>query len=345
MAYKIKYTPAKQLSLIEKEWRSLEIGKEMTLFQSYDWYNMLLEYYIPEDTKNFVSVFAVIEDDGKACMIAPLWIITKNFRILNRKGVFFIGRYSFSDYLNFIYKNFDSEALNYLLADLHEKFGVNSFTFEDFRKSTSIYDYISNNYKLTSITEFPCVDLIVPHTLEEYKKMLSKNSRQNLRTANNRLKRDGKTLTFNLEDLDIDIEKCMMIRESKLMVKYNEFSLWRKYKYRIINRFRYTFPPFFPLKTYPKSKIMTAYDGERKLRAFFNYGYDPNGKAIRIMAAGTDLDFARYSPGILLMHHFITNAIEERKLKEIDFTRGDEKYKFALGGQQTKNLRFTISLK
>ena len=79
---------------------------------------------------------------------------------------------------------------------------------------------------------------------------------------------------------------------------------------------------------------MTACDEEGHLRAFFNYGYDSDGQCIRVMTAGTDLDFARYSPGVLLMYNFILNAIEAGQIKEIDFTRGDEKYKFSLGGQQ-----------
>ena len=175
--------------------------------------------------------------------------------------------------------------------------------------------------------------------------MLSKNSRQNLRTASNRLQKDGKSLVFNDDDKQADRNRCLEIRESKLAVKYAEFSLIRKYKYRIINRLRYAFPSFTPITHYSDSKLMTAYDDESNLRAFFNYAYDPSGKAIRIMAAGTDLDFARYSPGMLLMYHFIQKAIQEDKLLKIDFTRGDEKYKFALGGKLHENHSIWFHLK
>ena len=88
---------------------------------------------------------------------------------------------------------------------------------------------------------------------------------------------------------------------------------------------------------------MTASDDNGKLWAFFNYGYDPDGTCIRVMAAGTNLDFAYYSPGMLLMYNFILKVIQEGKIKEIDFTRGDEKYKFSLGGQQ--RLIHTIKFK
>lgn len=344
MAYTIKYVPAKDLELLQEEWKTLETGEEMTLFQSYEWYVMLLKHYIPEDTNNFESVYALVETDGQPCMIAPLWIIKRSFRILNRKGVYLIGRFSFSDYLNFIYQSFDSVAFDYLLKDLRKRYGIKKVCFEDLRESTSIYQYIVNSYHIIENKEFPCVSLQLPPSVEEYHKMLSKNSRQNLRTASNRLQKDGKTLIFNDDDQQVDRQECMKLREEKLSVKYADFSLFWKYKYRIINRLRYTFPFFTPITHYTKSKVMTAYDEEGKLRAFFNYGYDPDDKAIRIMAAGTDLDFARYSPGMLLMHQFILKSIQGGKLQVIDFTRGDEKYKFALGGELCLNhsIKFSI---
>ena len=345
MTYKVRYITAQRIHDIHDEWKTMETGEEMTLFQSYEWYEMLLQHYIPEDTRNFESVYALVEADGQPCLIAPLWIIKRSFRILNRKGVYLIGRFSFSDYLNFIYRHFDPDAFDYLMKDLHQEYGVSQLTFENFREASSIYRHIVNSYPITENKEFPCVSLQLPSSIDEYNKMLSKNSRQNLRTANNRLQKDGKKLIFNDDDLQVDKQQCLELRDSKLSVKYAEFSLWRKYKYRIINRLRYTFPFFTPITHYPKGKVMTAYDEDGKLRAFFNYGYDPDEKAVRIMAAGTDLDFARYSPGMLLMHQFILKAIQQGRLRTVDFTRGDEKYKFALGGELCMNhsVKFSIS--
>ena len=339
MAYTIRYVPAKDLERIQDEWKALETGEEMTLFQSYEWYQMLLEKYIPEDTKNFESVYAVVKADGKACMIAPLWIIKRSFRILNKKGGYIIGRFSFSDYLNFIYLTFDADAFDFLMKDLRRRYCIKKICFEDFRESTSIYQHVIKSYSIIENKKFPCVTLQLPHTIEEYNKMLSKNSRQNLRTANNRLQKDGKALIFNDDDQQVDRQECLRLREAKLSVQFSSVSKWRKYKYRIINHLRYSFPFFTPVTYYPHSKIMTAYDGQGKLRAFFNYAYDYNKKTIRIMAAGTDLDFARYSPGMLLMHQFIEEAIKQGQLEIVDFTRGGEPYKFALGGNLCYNHR------
>lgn len=343
MAYEVRYIGGKQLDEIREEWIVLQTGNEMTMFQSYQWYEMLQDHYVPADTREYESIYAVVESDGKPCMIAPLWVVKKTFRILNQKGVYLLGRCSFSDYLNLIYQHFDECAFDYLLNDLSQRYGVKYCFFENFRESTSTYRYILDSYKIYKDSNHPCVGLCVSSCTEEYHKSLSKNSRQNLRTANNRLKKDGRSLIFNFDDHQIDRSRCLELRESKLIAKYNDFPLMLKYKYRILNRFRYHFPSCSPISNYSEGKVMTAYDDKGNLRAFFNYGYDPSGMCIRVMAAGTDLDFAFYSPGMLLMYNFILEVIQEGKVKEIDFTRGDEKYKFSLGGHQS--LIHTIKFK
>lgn len=337
MTYKIRYIESKNLDQIRNEWTELQTGKEMTLFQSYQWYQMLLEYYVPKDTREFESIYAVVESDGQPNMIAPLWVVKKTFRILNQKGVYLLGRGSFSDYLNFVYKDFDAGAFDFLLSELSHKYGITYYFFENLREFTSTYRHILNSYRVCKRSECSCVSINLPCSVEEYHKLLSKNSRQNLRTANNRLKKDGRNLVFNFDDHMIDRNRCLEIREAKLIAKYTNISLLVKYKYRILNRLRYHFPSFTPITSYYGSKVMTASDEDGNLRAFFNYGYDSGGTCIRVMAAGTDLDFARYSPGMLLMYNFILKAIQEGKIEEIDLTRGDEKYKLSLGGQQVFN--------
>lgn len=131
-----------------------------------------------------------------------------------------------------------------------------------------IHIQLSHGASIIENKKFPCVTLQLPHTIEEYNKMLSKNSRQNLRTANNRLQKDGKTLIFNDDDQQVDRQECMRLREAKLSVKYADFSLYWKYKYRIIHRLQYRFSSFNPLTHFSHSKVMTAHDENGVLRAF-----------------------------------------------------------------------------
>lgn len=345
MNYSVDYFPSKRLCDIKDIWKTLEQGKDMSLFQSYDWYIMLLNCYIPEDTNNFISVFAVVSCDNHPCMIAPLWIIKHSFRFINKKGIYLLGRDSYSDYLNFIYQQFDGNAFDYLIADIVKKYNVRKCTFENIRESTDFYQHIIhfNCYSAEDVRE-SCVSLDVPTSLEGYQSLLSKNARQNLRTANNRLLKDGRNLILCFDDKEVDKNHCLEIRESKLSVKYAKVSSLRKYKYRFVNKLLYHFPRFTPILTYSKSKVMTAKDENGNVRAFFHYAYDSDGHCVRVMSAGTDLDYARYSPGMLLMYGFIKWIIEEGTVHVVDFTRGDEKYKFVLGGDLNYNHKITISI-
>ena len=52
-----------------------------------------------------------------------------------------------------------------------------------------------------------------------------------------------------------------------------------------------------------------------------------------MMGVGIDEQYSWYSPGILSVIEFIQSCYETEKIRYIDFTRGDEKYKFIVGGK------------
>lgn len=332
----VKYVPVSGLEDIKKEWLTLESGKEMTLFQTYGWYRMLRQCYIPHDNYNFESIFALVCKGTKCYLIAPLWIIKHNFRILNKRGAYILGRDGCSDYLNMIYDIFEPNAFNSLVEDLRKKYNIKLFYFEGLMESSSLYKHILKSAtKIYHDDKEPYVYLEIPSSLQTYNSLLSKHSRQNLRTANNRLTKDGIIMTYNYDDDSVDKQKCITIRDSKLSIEYAKFSWYKIHKYRLINRIRFRFPRYMPLLTYHASKVMVAYIGE-DICAFFNYTYDDARKAVVIFTAGTNLDYARYSPGMLLMYNFIKTMIERQDYNIIDFTRGNEMYKLSLGGNEGK---------
>jgi CelD/BcsL family acetyltransferase involved in cellulose biosynthesis len=89
---------------------------------------------------------------------------------------------------------------------------------------------------------------------------------------------------------------------------------------------------------------MTAVDADGKLCASFNYGISPDGRSIVLMGVSTNPEFAKYSPGILLLFNFIENTITHNTYDFIDFTRGNESYKYALGGKEHIIKHFTITI-
>ncbi len=332
MNYSITYYSPEKLSQLETIWKNLEKGQDMTYFQSYNWYTMLNNCYVPQDTSDFTSIFAVVKRDNEAILIAPLWVVFKTFKWVNKKGIYFLGREGWSDYLNFIYKDFDSNALMFLLKSVVDKYKVHSFKFSELKESALSYRFLQSCMNLGEGNKGICVALELPDTLESYSKMLSKNARQNIRTAHNRLKKDGKEVRFVFDDKDTDKELCRNMREQRWVEKFKHISKLRLLKYRIMHRLTFHFKPYLPFICYNDGHFLTTYI-DNKLSSFFFYLIDDEHRQISVIAAGVDLQYSRYSPGIISLNAFINKMIEEKQYDIIDFTRGDEPYKYTVGGQ------------
>ena len=321
---------------LEKDWRKLERGHDMTIFQSYEWYKMFVEKSVPSDTLYYESVFVVVKENGVTSLIAPLWIVKKTFRIVNKKGIYILGRDSWSDYLNFIYDSLTLDMVKILIDAVCKRYELHDFNFEQLRSSSLLFDYLkllTSDFKDDSV----CVSLVLPLSIESYCSKLSKNTRQNIRTAYNRLSKDNYVIRFVFDDANVDKERCLQIRQDKMKKKYDEVSFIRKTKYRLKNKLLFHFPRFLPIYDFPDSKVMTAYIND-DIAAFFNYVVDSNSKSIIIIAAGTNLKYFKYSPGILLMYSYICRTINDNRFRFVDFTRGDERYKIALGGTLSSNV-------
>lgn len=334
MSYTTDYYDIKSFSKLEYIWKDLERGKDMTCFQTYSWYKMLNECYVPEDSSNFLSIYAVVKNEDEVVLIAPLWIVKKTFKLVNKKGIFFLGRDGWSDYLNFIYKDFDNDAMSFLLEDLVKKYKVNCFYFSELKQNVQSYVYFNSKMKLKKSEKCTCVALTLPSTKEDYHKLLSKNARQNIRTAHNRIKKDGLEVRILFDDKNIDRERCRVIREQRFIEKFSHISKLRRMKYKIMHRLTFHFQPYLPFMCYNEGHFLTTYISN-ELCSFFYYLIDKNHRQIYVIAAGVNLEYSRYSPGIISLNAFINELIKTKNdIDIIDFTRGNEQYKYTVGGKE-----------
>lgn len=335
--FTIEYYKPKEIPQLQQSWQTLERGEDMTYFQTFDWYAMLAEVGLVQE-EWIETIVAVIIKDNTPVLIAPLIIVKRTYHFVNKKGVYFWGRKGWSDYLNMIYNQFNSDAVDYLILSIKEKYGLKRFFFEQVRAKTAFYQYLKNDVPSVVANDTTCVALNLPESVDDYLKMLSKHSRQNLRTAQNRLDKDGIKLRISFDDAEVDKMLCKKMRErrveEKQRVYYNHLSLLWKILYRVKCFLEYKYPSYLPFCSDEHSKMLTVYDGDT-LCSFFNYGIDRYHKTIVLMAVGTNEQYARYSPGIQALYSFIRSKIEEKDIECFDFTRGDEPYKFALGGSNS----------
>lgn len=210
MKYQIKTFTSSNFHLLKEEWIKLEKGEDMTYYQSYHWYESIMKF-MPEKKGYYGSVFLCIYLGDQLQLICPLWVVYKTINFVNKRSVYILGRQGWSDYLNVIYDNCSTDAFLVLFNYIKDKWKIKSVCFEQLMEHSRFFKYISSNYSFCKDIVTTCVKLAIPESKDDYKKLLSKSSRQNIRTARNRLAKDGLSITFSF-DAHPNLEQCKSMR-------------------------------------------------------------------------------------------------------------------------------------
>lgn len=331
-----------EFSALEKHWRVLENGRDMTAFQQYGWYKIINGSYREEKAKRIFRkwLYLLVTDNEKPLMIAPVQLVRAGIYFKGagiRRGVYIIGRRTYSDYLNFIYKSFEPEAFNMITDYLKRRYHTSFYQLEQVLKATELYSHIHSSYRAES-HEIENVSVFLPESFEQYSKMLSKSSRQNIRTAINRAAKNGLNFKYEFTD-NIDdgmIETFTEMRRERIRQK-NEADLGGlPATHRIYLRLRELISSRFSVghdvlkENYRPWCLLIK---EKNTVAGFFFGIRSKS-CLYVMLVGVNDEFSWYSPNISNMYLFIKGLYEKGsdEIKQIDFTKGAEKYKFDLGG-------------
>jgi len=334
------------LAELESAWKKLEQGQDMTAFQSYDWHQNLQAVHQAEHMKNMfreLRYIAVFNKTGPI-LIAPLEI--HKFGIGYKKygaprGVYFIGRLGYTDYLNFVYDTFDPNALNVLMEYVSKAYSQRRFHFDRMLESAASYQYLCNKYTCDSMPE-QCAALVLPATFEEYRSLLSKSTKQNIRTAINRAKKNGLALTHELiHDEDTATKEKIIALNAQRREKKNKASRAQmSFAGRIYCFFAEIYRKLFvvPLDVVRVSKnsfCLLVKNGEEIVSFFWGIRNDYLHEYYVILA-GVDKEYEWYSPNIshlyLLIEEYYQN--QDGCIRVFDFTRGGEGYKKTIGCTQ-----------
>ncbi len=340
------------LSSMEKDWRRLSAGNEMTVFQSYEWNRLLVKEWRGQKA-HVVSgkcmVYAAKEEDN-IMMILPVVIqsfSTKTKWFGKEKGIYILGNGSYSDYLNLIYSDFDPVVFEKLYQRIKGDYPGYPLYITDVREDTSFCRYLQEK-GVSPDKEKISVAVKRKDSIDDYTLSLSRQTKQNLRTSLNRMNRDG--VVYRYEILGKMTDDGLMgtlidIHTSRLINKLrgnaekagNSFSTFRKWvlKYKEKkNVIQYS------MKEMDNSCIVVVYLND--VVAGYLYGLRDK-QSIRIMQNCFDETYKFYSPLFRAAYDFIVDKqYENENVPEIDFTRGNEDYKYRLGGEETKLYHFVL---
>ncbi len=324
----MKLTTYTQVSLFEDlkpHWNDL-VARSManTPFAMWEYAEAWWEAYHPGD----LWVTTIHDDEDKLLAIAP-WF-------LQERVVRTIGHYDVTDYMDLIIDREHTtevyETLAQFLAD-----------------STSVYDSIGLAdipEESTTYTEFPdilrahgfdvrfeqndvCPVIRLPGSFDDYLSMTDKSQRKDI-------KRKLRIATGGEFDIDWYIvgDEHDLTEEGEAFKALMAASEAEKAEFLQNEQHVAFFDALLP-RAYEAGWLQLAFltvDGTRAA-AYLNFDYDN-----RILVYNSGLDpekFGKLSPGIILLAWNIEHAIDNKRA-EFNFLRGDEEYKYRMGGEDTR---------
>jgi hypothetical protein len=313
----------KDFDEIKEIWECLYTNNpDSTIYQSVKYNELIWNNFFPyRIILRVIPVFYVFFQDGRPILIIPL---TKS---ISSNKYYIFGNKSGGGYLDFIYDGTLTACdLENCLNKLRNQYNITSIVLNHVRSQTTLGTYsLKNGGKLSDV---PCTSIILPDSYDEYYSSLSKNMRQNIRTAYNRLAKDELELKYDFSDYR---ELPRSQKDELLNIYINRQTT----KYKANRRCLFSiFTKYVDIGTKAENSdeleavFLIRIDGQ--IAAFFDALYDE--ETVIVPRLSIVDSFNRYSPGVILLNESIKWVIENTKIRKIDLTHGDEKYKLAMGG-------------
>lgn len=338
---------------LESVWKSLQNGKDMTVFQQYIWAKSLNDQYckgcfgVGEK-----AVYIVAAKNGIVKMIAPLHI--KRFGVEykgigSEPGIYIIGKWGFTDYLNFIYDDFDKDCFDKIFETIHNNFPGKKIHMNFLVRGSSLEQYLNENFSEQMIYETVCVQTLPHNSFDEFHKTMTKYSRQNIRKAFNR---ENKTETFihikemgkiTKEEADeffsIYVNRSVSKNELDLKKDGIKKTLLKYFNKRYNDKLKAGLEKsnyiIYNMVNNPDSYMIGIYHNNKKIG--FIYGIMENKEIWRNIIVCFDEEYKYYTPGRTAYFRFFRDILyADGKSANIitDMSRGTERHKYELGGTE-----------
>ncbi|MSQ14274.1 MAG: GNAT family N-acetyltransferase [Dehalococcoidia bacterium] len=297
-----------------------------TVFSIPQWYAVWWQFF--GDGKE--SVVLSVRDREELIGLAPLM----------RDGdcVSFIGDTNVSDYMDFITtqgreEDVLSAVFGYLKSQRWGRLELHCIPESSAARGFLVDLCKSNGFSTFLETEEVCPLIKLPPTWDEYLGGLSRKDRHELRRKLRRLEGAGTVHYYAAEDnegLPLATEEFLRLhkesREDKAAFMTDEMQ----------NFFRALTAEFVRLGI---GKLYFMEIDGKKVSATLCFDYE---NTLYLYNSGYDPSFSYLSVGLLLKSLCIRDALENGKAI-FDFLRGDEPYKYDLGGQDTSIYKLTVT--
>ncbi len=269
-------------------------------------------------------------------MICPLALDKR------KKEIFLIGDFSSVGYCDMIYgSDITDNQFDAIIGTLKSRYPGYKLIFNKINEHSLFFKYLHRHKRILSQSE--CVCIPVGSDYNAYYESLSKHTRQNIRTAYNRMKRDGKVYDFRI------------VQGTERLTERQKNEITRTYCNRMHDKFgneELPYPIMYLVQRYFNPLVRSLYlldaqfhallyiDGE--LAAFLSGLSNSDGSRIVVPRLSMNSKFDFYDPGIVLLCETVEYLCRKHPNTELDLSRGNEKYKYAMGGTTHYNYSFVL---
>ena len=209
--------------------------------------------------------------------------------------------------------------------------GARSVQFDYVRETSPLFQILSEMSPGTPIQKEVAPFIVLPSMWETYLESLERTDRKELKRKWKRLE----TTSHSFRCIDTSKNED----DFETYIKLHKLSDPNKKQFMSD-----------PMKSFFKELLSLQMQGWQQKLAFLNIEDKPaaavfyfeNEKAVLLYNSGYDPEQKYYSAGLLLVAHLIKKSIEDKKTT-FDFLRGNERYKYDLGGKNCKLFKFIFS--
>ena len=309
-------------------------------FLTYEWLTLWWKHF---GNGKELKLFT-LESDGKVSLVVPVMYSTCKVLGSKRTKVEFVASGD-SDYQSFIVTNFQEAAkgMTQLIEDIMEDSNDADCAIFGEVPEDSVTARLLEGFETrcvgTSHSETnSCPYVPLPNNYEIYRQTLGSNMRRNLKVWEKQALKDYKVEFLKYDEIGA-VEEGMKIffdLHQKRQVAKGNCGVFSSDDQK---SFHEDLANAFAKKGWLDLFFLTFND--KPVSAIYSYEY--NGKLYTYLC-GFDPEYAKYRPGHLAFKNLIKYGID-KKLKEVDFLRGDEEYKSRWRAQVRNNSEFTIQKK
>ena len=183
---------------------------------------------------------------------------------------------------------------------------------------------------------FPNVRILFQNGLDGYMRSLGAKARSNLRNARNRLRRDGKGLSFSFCS-SVGIGAPMDGRAARMQLRrcrsvYLERQASRYRNRGLLARLFFRYGSYVALSVPGEGAFFAALEIDGCIAAYMEGYVNRSRQALEVPRVAMGDKFGRYRPGWILIVEAVSWLCENSAIRAIDLCRGDERYKLDVGG-------------